>query len=308
MTLRPPGSVSNLNRRMAQLAKSIGWPFGRVQQRVLNDLFCSLLKRGRDSGIIAGYVLKGGMAIELRIAAAARTSSDTDVTLKCDPDDVIGTLDAVLAVGLEDFKFSRDPDPKHLTNSKTYRVEIRIDYATRRLGSLSVDINGFLNDYDEVETAHSSFLGDLGFSQEGETILLGLHLQVAHKIHGATEPSSEKYTNRRYKDVVDVLLLAEHCAIDHVRLCRIAEDEFLRRSTHAWPPRLALTDAWKRGVEDEARKANLSVRDAEPIAAAFNALIEKLAVIDPRIPALENATTIETLGGGLSGVPGLAPS
>ena len=308
MTLRPPGTVSNLNRRMALLAKGIEWPFGRVQQRVFSDVFCSLLKRAHDSGVIAGYVLKGGMAIELRIEKAARTSTDTDVTLKCDSNDVIGTLDAILAVGLDDFKFSRAPEPRYLTKSETYRVEIRIDYATRRLGTLSVDINGSLDEYDEVETARSSFLGDLGFPQEGDMVMLGLHLQVAHKIHGATEPSTEEYKNRRFKDVVDVLLLDQHCSIDHVRLRRIAEDEFLRRSKHAWPPRLALTDEWKRGLEDEARKAALSLRDAEPIAAAFNALIGKVAAVEPGVLASEGAMIIQVLGEGLTGAPGLAPS
>ena len=60
--------------------------------------------------MIDTYYLKGGVAMELRFARAARTTKDFDLGLQGDRAERIRRLEAVLKLGFDDFTFRLKPE------------------------------------------------------------------------------------------------------------------------------------------------------------------------------------------------------
>ena len=76
--------------------------------------------------------------------------------------------------------------------------------------------------------------GELGPS--GEVVVLGVHYQIAQKLHACTEIPAEG-TNPRVHDLYDILLLVGIAERDGLHRTRAAcEDTFSHRARHTWPP------------------------------------------------------------------------
>jgi hypothetical protein len=99
-----PANVNVLRASVDRYAKASGLGIKRVQQRVFTELVVGLLDNAKSKGVIPLYVIKGGMALELRFGIRARASGDLDIALS--GDDVLAQLDDALAVGFGNFTLS----------------------------------------------------------------------------------------------------------------------------------------------------------------------------------------------------------
>lgn len=279
MSLSPsqkaPGSLSELQRRITRLAKQRGEAVPRVQHRVCSIVFCGLLEAACAAGVIPTYLIKGGMAMELRFGMRARASQDLDVGILGNFDELIPLFHRVVQIGFDGFSF-RVLDELYMEQVQTYRLTVRIQYLGHAFGKLHVDLNRADFETVSTEAIDSSMLGELGLPAPIRVSLLDQSMQIAQKIHGATEASHEHYTNRRYRDVIDVFIALDHSTLSLPHLRTICVDEFARRDKQPWPPRVSRTTDWQDGLRDEARKAGFVEADPTCLADRFDACIEAI--------------------------------
>lgn len=279
--LRPPGNVGNLFSRINAYAHEQGLTPARLQQRVKSELLFTLLDRAREAGIIPIYIAKGGMAIELRFGVRARASGDVDIGIVSEGEELLMVFDRALALGLDDFTFTRGTT-LYLANAQAHRIQVRIQYKGRAFGTLDVDLNA-ANYETPVTFETASVLTVLGLPGPLRVPLLDPYIQIAHKLHGATEPDRPDYVNRRHRDVLDVLIMwsdpSLELSLPRLRATVIAE--FARRPHHkVWPPIFAIPVAWRAELAREAREAGFEIQDPEEIARQFIAFIAAIEGVD----------------------------
>jgi hypothetical protein len=74
-----PQPVERLEKTLARVAKEQGVAQERLRRWVSFLALCGVLERAVSEGILDGYNLKGGVALELRFAEGARATKDIDI-------------------------------------------------------------------------------------------------------------------------------------------------------------------------------------------------------------------------------------
>src|SRR5258708_34623677 len=92
---------------------------------------CGVLEQAVERAVIDTYYLKGGVALELRFAGAARTTKDFDLGLEGNRTERIRKLEEVLRLGFDAFTFRLKPEIHEMELSDTARVEIPVESKTR---------------------------------------------------------------------------------------------------------------------------------------------------------------------------------
>jgi hypothetical protein len=272
--IKAPPNINNLRSRINQYAREHGLGVDRVQQRVFTEIIIGLLDRAEKQRAIPGYLIKGGMALELRFGMRARASGDLDVAFQ--GENALQRLDDALVVGFGDFTFERRPDTIYLENAKTHRVRVKILYMNRPLGTIDIDINQALEE-TSVETVTTSLITHFGLPGPLRVPIIDAHIHLAHKLHAATEPSRPDYMNQRYRDLIDALVLAREGNLDFVHMRAVAAAEFARREHHQiWPPLWRLSTDWRTPLEALAKEHGFDPSDPDLIEREIIALLERI--------------------------------
>lgn len=273
--VKPPTNLPTLYRRINEYARAHGLPAARIQQRVLTELVIALLEEARKQNIIPMYLAKGGMAIELRFGVRARASGDLDIGIVADDADLLSLFDRVLELSIGDFTFTRGAT-QFLANARAHRVDVRIAFRGRAFGTLRVDLNE-ANHETPVAYETTGVMTQLGLPGPLTVPLLDSYMQLAHKLHGATEPNHDGYVNRRFRDVIDALVIASESSTNMQHMRSIVIEEFARRPYHTiWPPIFILPAEWRADLEREARENDFYLQDSGAIARAFGQLIAQI--------------------------------
>src|SRR5450631_609520 len=77
-----PKQVERLEKTLGRVAREQGLDQERLRRWVSFLALCGVLESAVEKGVIDIYYLKGGVAMELRFARAARTTKDFDLGLK----------------------------------------------------------------------------------------------------------------------------------------------------------------------------------------------------------------------------------
>lgn len=224
------------------------------------------------------YLAKGGMALELRFGIRARASGDLDIGIVAGGQPLLELFDRVLAVGFHDFTFTRRGEPDILENARTYRVGVKIAYRGRAFGTLNIDLNEASHE-TAVTIEQTGLLTAIGLPGPLNVPLLDPYLQIAHKLHGATEPNRADYVNRRHRDLLDVLIMRtdKRSSLDLKRLRDVVVKEFARRPHHTrWPPIFSLPAEWRDELVREAQQAGFQYTDPDEMARRFTAFIAEI--------------------------------
>ncbi len=254
------------------LARRLGMPVQRLYQRVATEVLFNVLELARQRSIIDRYAVKGGMALEVRFGMRARASRNVDVSVPVPFESIPGILDDVLDVGFDNFTVRRRGPLRVLERAKVYRAELNVQYAGRPLYRLDLDING--SEFEpSVDVVPSGMLTELGLPGPVHVALLEVAAQLAHKIHAATQPSTETYRNERYRDILDALIIAGSVSLDYEWVRIVCGAEFARRGTHGWPPRFNLEERWRAGLRAELAAHGDFPGDPDLVAQRFNDLI-----------------------------------
>ena len=100
-----PTQKAHLERLVAHYGSSTGVAPGRVRRWLSVMVLLGALDRVRESDPV--FLLKGGVAIELRLRGRARATKDVDLVFFGDPEDLADDLDRALAEPYSEFSFQR---------------------------------------------------------------------------------------------------------------------------------------------------------------------------------------------------------
>lgn len=286
MTSKPPltpqAFTSSLKARAANTSKTTGVPTGELLERYYHR---RLLARVFHSDG-ANWVLKGGQALLVRWPRA-RNSTDVDLLRTVEEatvDDAVAVLIATASIDLDDhLRFEHHDTSRETTGNRASRkVRFRVMFGLRQLSMVSVDVVAAgLRPMGEllVEPLVAPFNVDSG---PWPTIRMWpLEDHVADKVAAMYERHSERLLpSTRFKDLVDLMLIAHHSSLDGSTTQKALHTEVRRRQ--AAGTRLILPEiftvpdpSWTGGYRAEAAKAHdlpvqfRTLNGAVPLADAF---------------------------------------
>lgn len=273
-----PGDVSHLQRLIGRHAAARGMPPARLQRWLNTMIVTAVLDRARDEDGEPVFLVKGGVAMELRLQLRARATGDYDAAFRVRPEQVIDRLDEALSGPWNGFVLTRDA-PELIANTQAVRVRLRLAYKGRSWGSVRLELapieGGMGGELDRVEATR---LDALQVPLPDVADCVSLRYQVAQKLHACTEVFDEGRENDRFRDVMDILLVED--LLYDIGLTDVREaciDIFAIRQKHAWPPAVTVYDSWRAPFAALARQNGFAPEDIDDAAAALTALIAAIA-------------------------------
>lgn len=158
-------------------------------------------------------VVKGGSSLKLRYGnRATRVTTDFDAAAKHDRKVFIEALQKNLASGWEGFTFhvvkEKPAQPKRVPSAYVmHPFSIKVNYLGKPWCTVDLELgHNEVGDADEPEWVESEDVNNvfsaLGFPIPGKVPVMALKHQIAQKLHGVSEPGSE-----RAHDLVDLQLI-----------------------------------------------------------------------------------------------------
>jgi hypothetical protein len=271
---RLPGNVGHLQRLIGNHAVERRMPPARLQRWLNAMVLTAVLDRVRDEDGEPIFLLKGGVAMELRLQLRARATNDYDSAFRARAEEILDHLDEALAQSWNDFQLTRDA-PEAIKNSEAVRIRLRLSYKRRSWGSVQLEIAPVEGNMgSERDRVNAIPLDALQVPVPTAADCVSLRYQVAQKLHACTEVFLEGRENDRFHDVMDILLVED--LLEDVGLARVREacvDIFAVREKHAWPPTVVVYDSWRAPFAALARENGFTPEDIEQAAAALTALI-----------------------------------
>ena len=135
----PPPPAGVLARYAQGYAREIGVAEGRVRAWVAYMIMAGVLDRARNADSPL-FIVKGGVALELRLRDRARATKDIDIVLRDLTADLADSLEqALTAEPYQGFSFRRKGEPLLLDNGAV-NTEFGVTYKGQPWTSVSVDI------------------------------------------------------------------------------------------------------------------------------------------------------------------------
>jgi hypothetical protein len=218
-------------------------------------------------------VVKGGVALELRLARA-RTTDDIDVVISGDPTKTLLALREAARIDLGDFlMFEVEEDRAGRVidtpgmHYRGARFVIRATFGGRSTPDFRFKLEAT---YDKVESFDvvPCRLHEFPQLEGGDLRIYPLPLQLAEKVHAYTDPNiRDDPKHSRYRDLVDIGLVAAHFAVDADALARDLKATFSR----------PMKSAAQRNTEQRGVLLHELPRALPPPPAAWSVLYDKLA-------------------------------
>lgn len=214
MTYETPHALrAALEQRLLNRSRDSGVGLDRLRRRVIFERVLARLQAAEPGQ----WVLKGGMALEVRLRDNARLTKDMDLglrTMGVDGDALRERLIEALATDVFGDLFEVHVGPaRRLTEDgggqESWRVKVSAALADRQFGGIQLDISPRAHELHDTETLplpNSLAFADVR-SPDIEVIDLPRH--TAEKFHAMTRDFGER-ENSRVRDLVDLVVLHEH--------------------------------------------------------------------------------------------------
>jgi hypothetical protein len=239
-----------LEDRLKQQATTSGVRLDRLRRHVMFERFLARVEATEPGE----WILKGAVALELRLGDHARATADIDLGLRAesvvDPASVVADrLDRILGTDVGDFfQFRlRNVERKAVGGASDLgRARVAVSLAGREFGGFRVDVALRTREVDTTERlVLPCRLGFAGIEPpEVEVVTLPRH--VAEKFAGMLQTFPDR-ENTRVRDLVDLVLLAEHDLLNTVEVApsvrAVWEERAMELSADlpplpaGWPPR-----------------------------------------------------------------------
>lgn len=228
------------------------------------------------------FLIKGGVAIELRLGLRARTTKDVDVVFRGAPDELVDVLEEAFEHPHGSFSFRRKGEVEAIRDTGSRRLSVQISFGGRDWQTLQLEVG--LPEADEPELVPVAIsIEDFKLEAPRQVACLSLRYQVAQKLHAVTE-EPEGRENLRFWDLMDLTLLRE--LLHDLKPVREACVEiFTLRGTHLWPPELHVPDGWAEPFTRLAAENDFPVADVHEAAAEVRRLIASIEDAKPVDPA-----------------------
>jgi hypothetical protein len=224
-----------LEDRLRTRSLQTGMALTRLRKMVAFDRYLARLVFDQPGR----WVLKGGLALQLRLGSASRTTKDIDILLIDSEQDIPAALRRAGAVELRDwFSFEVGNAESELDEPGGKRYPVRAILDSRPFETFHIDIG--VGD-PLIEPPVQLITPELlAFADIQPTVIpcYPLTQQIAEKLHAYTRlhPSGE---NSRVKDFVDMLLMAALAEIQADKLHQALVATFSQRGTHPLPGQLS---------------------------------------------------------------------
>ncbi len=192
----PPPSAGVLARYAQAYARELGVAESRVRAWVAYMILAGLLER-TAVGDIPRFIVKGGVALELRLRDRARATKDIDIVLRDPSADLADSLEeALTGEGYQGFSFRRKGQPLLLDNGAV-NIEFGVTYRGHPWTSISVDAARAEPGEVDVEWVDAIALTDVfGVTGPAQLPCLPLRFHVAQKLHGMTFATTPREAER----------------------------------------------------------------------------------------------------------------
>jgi hypothetical protein len=244
-----------LEDRLRKQSFQTGTPLVRMRKMIAFDRFLARLFHDQSSK----WVVKGGLALQLRLGERARTTKDIDLLMLVQAGEIYPRLRIAGQLDLEDwFSFEIANVAQSTTDDfggTRYQLQSFLDGRTFESFHLDVGVGDPI--IDPVEYLQTTDL--LAFASFPPTVVpcYPITQQIAEKLHACTR-TFQSGTSTRVKDYVDILLLAGMGGIDGHRLHEAIHSTFLARDTHPVPLKLPAPPMnWKRPFQRMASEIRL---------------------------------------------------
>lgn len=235
----PQAFKQALEQRLKSEAQRASADLRRLRQFVVYERFLARVVSEFQDAV----VLKGGIALELRLMTA-RATKDIDLRMSGRPEEALSRLEAAGRRNIDDFlSYLIKPDPDHPElaangmHDEGYRFRVEARLAGQRYGDpFGVDIAFAEPLYGEPELiAGRNFLSFAGI-EAPRLLVYPRETHIAEKLHAYTLPRPRP--NSRVKDLPDLALLGTLHAFEAVSLRSAIERTFHHRATHPIPSTL----------------------------------------------------------------------
>ena len=202
-----------LEQRLLSRSKATKVSLDRLRRRVVFERIVSRLQVA-EPGV---WVLKGGMALEVRLLDEARLTKDIDFGLRgeiADAEELRERLVEALARDVDGDEFLLLVGPvKQLTQDHgghlTWRVKVAAELADRPFGTVQVDVSPRSHELEATDLVplpnSLEFAGVLAPLVE----IVDINRHAAEKFHGMLRDHGDR-ENTRVRDLVDLVILTEH--------------------------------------------------------------------------------------------------
>jgi hypothetical protein len=272
MKYTTPGAFRTaLEQRLLTMAHAADLPVVRLRKLVVFErLLARLLIVAPDR-----WLLKGALALDLRLGARSPTTKDMDLARRDNEEAATTDLLAAQAIDLGDsftFAIERTGRLDAALEGAAVRYHVAAALDGRPFEDVIVDI-GFA---DPIATAPEVLRGpDLLRFAEIEPIAVPavpIEQHVAEKVHAYTRMYASNRRSSRVKDLIDLVLIRSAIAFEAGRLQEALHATFAQRGTHPLPAVLSAPPAdWGPAYRRLAREVGLDpdVRIGFALAAAF---------------------------------------
>lgn len=247
-----------LEQRLAAQALQTGLPLDRLRRRVVFERIVARLHAAEPGQ----WVLKGGMAIEVRLRDSARLTKDIDLGLREPvehPDDLHERLSSALGADpyADAFVFAVGPVASLAADGAghlTWRTAVRADLGGKPFGSVRLDVSPRAHELgrtDVVPLPNSLEFAGIGAPQ---IEIVDVDRHAAEKLHAMSRDFGTR-ENSRVRDLVDLVLLLDHGLLDVAAVRGAVVDVWQERDGAAPPSALPPVPArWSETYERLARE------------------------------------------------------
>jgi predicted nucleotidyltransferase component of viral defense system len=237
-----------LEDRIHNWSTTTGISLDRLRRRVLFERIVARLQASAPGR----WVLKGGMALEVRLGDEARLTKDLDLGLRSE----IESSTALHELLIEALSVDREGDrfefaaaaPQLLASDgaghPTWRVSVAARLAGRNFGGIRLDVSP--RPHELVETEEVVLPNTLDFAGIPATTIemVDVNRHAAEKLHAMSRDFGAR-ENTRVRDLVDVVLLIEHGLLTTERLRACVREVWTERDRTDPPTELpAFPASW----------------------------------------------------------------
>jgi hypothetical protein len=265
-----------LESRLKGLARTENIPLVRLRKQISFERFIARLQSVQPDI----WILKGGLAMQLRLGTQSRTTKDVDLLNKEASGNIHAALVDATSLDMGDwFAFEvgqEDKAPQDAFGGHRYHVRCLLDGRVFEAFHVDVGVGDLLvDDFDYLR-----FDALLGFADivSTEVPCYPVTQQIAEKLHALTR-EYESGGSSRVKDFVDILLLAGLADIEGAILSEAIRFTFEVRKTHPLPQEMpALSKTLRREYTRLAKELKLSFDDFNGAKKALAAFINPIFV------------------------------
>jgi hypothetical protein len=266
-----PTQKAHLERLVAHYARLTGLAPVRVRRWISVMVLLGALDRSRESDPL--FLLKGGVAIELRVGGGARATKDVDLVFLGDPERLGEILDEDLDEPYSVFSFElREVEPR--AEGLFQRVDVKLLFRGRSWGTLKLEVGRPDTPETDGEDVEAIPIDEFGIEGPRMIRCLSLRYQIAQKLHAVTQRFEER-ENERFRDLIDLIICRD--LVTHLGEVREAcLETFEARDLHTWPPTLEVPDGWAEPYAALAEEIDFPVIDVGDAAVQVREFIAEI--------------------------------